>query len=62
MSMSPLKPAQSGKVEAADADPRRRPGVPMEHAPKPAGNSHWVAPPKQVQNGPAFGSLARCQK
>jgi hypothetical protein len=50
MSMSPLKPAQSGKVEAADADPRRRPGVPMEHAPKPAGNSHWVSPPKQVEN------------
>ena len=36
-------------ANAADADRNRRPGVPKETAPKPAGNSHWIAPPKQEQ-------------
>lgn len=27
-----------------DADPERRPGVPMETSPKPAGNAHWDRP------------------
>lgn len=48
MTMTHTKSRQ-GRPEAADADRKHRPGVPKETAPKPAGNSHWVAPPKQEQ-------------
>jgi hypothetical protein len=48
MSTTPAKPSHS-EVEAVDADPRRRPGIPRETVPKPVGSSHWVAPPKQVR-------------
>ena len=30
-----------------DRDPARRPGVPMETEPKPAGHAHWQTPQRQ---------------
>jgi hypothetical protein len=32
---------------AADADKRKRPGVPQKRSPKPAGQAHWTDPERQ---------------
>src|SRR3954462_5139499 len=61
--------AELNEVRSApDADPKDRPGVPMEHAPSPAGAAWWREPERQherpeltrrVQLGrltPVFGS------
>lgn len=38
-------------TDAVDADPERRPGVPMETEPRPVGYAHWAEPERQRDPG-----------
>ncbi len=44
--------ADTSEALAVDADPRRRPGVPMENdPPRPVGAAHWTEPERQSDPG-----------
>ena len=45
--MSSISTSETNPGAGIDADPARRPGVPMEQRPAPMGAAHWSTPERQ---------------
>jgi hypothetical protein len=45
--MNKISTSNAGPGVGIDADPERRPGIPMETTPSPVGHAHWTTPERQ---------------